>query len=133
MTGDTRHPRDKAVYFGNMASTVKRIRNHPCIAYYVASNESSEVTGTRELLTALDGTRGYQMQSECEGIHDGSPYKQVNPMQHYENTASARGSRVDGFNTEYGAPTLPTVECLRELMEEKDQWPINMQVWDYRD
>ena len=54
------------------------------------------------------------------GVHDGSPYKQVNPMQHYENTASVRGSRVDGFNPEYGAPTLPTVEILREMMDEKD-------------
>lgn len=133
MTGDTRHPQDKTVYFGNMISTVKRIRNHPSVAYYVASNESSEVTGTRELLTALDGTRGYQMQSECAGVHDGSPYKQVNPMQHYENTASPRGSRVDGFNPEYGAPTLPTVECLREMMDEKDLWPINKEVWDYLD
>lgn len=133
MTGDTRHPQDKALYMGNVASTVKRIRNHPSVAYYVASNESSEVTGTRELLMALDGTRGYQMQSECAGVHDGSPYKQVNPMQHYENTASPRGSRVDGFNPEYGAPTLPTVECLREMMDEKDLWPINKQVWDYLD
>ena len=54
-----------------------------------------------------------------KGVHDGSPYKQVNPMQHYENTASPRGSRVDGFNPEYGAPTLPTVEILREMMDEK--------------
>lgn len=114
MTGDTRHPQDKSVYLNNVASTVKRIRNHPALAYYVASNESSEVSGTPELLKLLDGTRGYQMQSECAGVHDGSPYKQVNPMQHYENTASARGSRVDGFNPEYGAPTLPTVEILRE-------------------
>ena len=68
----------------------------------------------------LDGTRGYQMQSECDGMHDGSPYKQVNPMQHYENTASERGSRVDGFNPEYGSPTIPTVETLREVMDEKD-------------
>ena len=116
-----------------MESTVKRIRNHPSLAYYVASNESSEVTGTRELLMKLDGTRGYQMQSECEGVHDGSPYKQVNPMQHYENTASSRGSRVDGFNPEYGAPTLPTVEILKEMMDEKDLWPINREVWDYLD
>ena len=71
------------------------------------------------------------MQSECAGVHDGSPYKQVNPMQHYENTASPRGSRVDGFNPEYGAPTLPTVEILREMMDEKDLWPINKEVWDY--
>lgn len=133
MTGDTRHPHDKSVYMNNVESTVKRIRNHPSLAYYVASNESSEVTGTRELLMKLDGTRGYQMQSECDGIHDGSPYKQVNPMQHYENTASARGSRVDGFNPEYGAPTLPLAEILREMMDEKDLWPINKEVWDYLD
>lgn len=133
MTGDTRHPQDKGTYLNNVESTVKRIRNHPALAYYVASNESSEVTGTRELIMELDGTRGYQMQSECEGVHDGSPYKQVNPMQHYENTASSRGSRVDGFNPEYGAPTLPTVEILREMMDEKDLWPINKEVWDYLD
>ena len=133
MTGDTRHPHDKNVYLSNLASTVKRIRNHPCLVYYVASNESSEVSGTLQLLNLLDGTRGYQMQSECEGIHDGSPYKQVNPMQHYENTASFRGSRINGFNPEYGAPTLPTVEILREMMDEKDLWPINKEVWDYLD
>ena len=133
MTGDTKHPQDKAVYLNNVASTVKRIRNHPSLAYYVASNESTEVSGTPELLNFLDGTRGYQMQSECAGVHDGSPYKQVNPMQHYENTASPRGSRVDGFNPEYGAPTLPTVEVLREMMDEKDLWPINKKVWNYLD
>lgn len=130
MTGDTRHPHDKGNYLNNVESTVKRIRNHPSLAYYVASNESTEVTGTPELLNKLDGTRGYQVQSECAGVHDGSPYKQVNPMQHYENTASPRGSRVDGFNPEYGAPTLPTVEILREMMDEKDLWPINKKVWN---
>ena len=133
MTGDTKHPQDKAVYLNNVASVVKRIRNHPSLAYYVASNESTEVTGTPQLLNFLDGTRGYQMQSECAGVHDGSPYKQVNPMQHYEDTASPRGSRVNGFNPEYGAPTLPLVEVLREMMDEKDLWPINKDVWDYLD
>lgn len=54
-------------------------------------------------------------------------------MQHYENTASERGSRVDGFNPEYGSPTIPTVETLREIMDEKDLWPINKEVWDYLD
>ncbi len=133
MTGDTKHPQDRSVYFSNVASTVKRIRNHPSLAYYVASNESTEVSGMSSLLEELDGTRGYQMQSECDGVHDGSPYKQVNPMQHYEDTASPRGSRVNGFNPEYGAPTLPTVEILREMMDEKDLWPINKEVWDYLD
>lgn len=133
LTGDTKHPQDKNLYFNNLKSAVKRIRNHPSIAFYVASNESTEVSGTKELLNQLDGTRPYQMQSETDGVHDGSPYQQMNPMQHYENTASDRGSRVDGFNPEYGAPTLPTVEVLREMMAEKDLWPMNKEVWDYLD
>ncbi len=133
MTGDTKHPYDMGLYLKNVASTVKRIRNHASLAYYVGSNESTEMPYCRELIMKLDGTRGYQMQSECDGVHDGSPYKTVNPMRHYENTASDRGSRVDGFNPEYGAPCLPTVECLREMMPEKDLWPINKAVWDYSD
>lgn len=133
MTGDTKQPSDENIYYSNVASTVKRIRNHPSLAYYVSSNESTEMSETERLIQQLDGTRGYQMQSECCGVHDGSPYKQVNIMRHYENTASDRGSRIDGFNPEYGAPSLPTVECLREMMDEKDLWPINKEVWDYSD
>lgn len=133
MTGDTQHPQDEVNYLANVESTVKRIRNHPSVAFYVASNESSEVSGTRQLLDKIDGTRPYQMQSECDGVHDGSPYKQVNPMQHYENTASDRGSRVDGFNPEYGAPSLPLVESLRRMMPEDKLWPIDKAVWDYLD
>ncbi|MBP5301842.1 MAG: glycoside hydrolase family 2 [Bacteroidales bacterium] len=133
MTGDTRHPRDKAVYFNNMESTVKRIRNHPSLAFYVSSNESTEMSGAEQLLARLDGTRPYQMQSECDGIHDGSPYKQVNPMCHYTNTASDRGSRIDGFNPEYGAPTLPVIENLRKMMPADKLWPIDKANWDYLD
>ncbi|MCM1301433.1 MAG: glycoside hydrolase family 2 [Alistipes senegalensis] len=133
MTGDTNHPVDAGLYYTNVVSTVKRIRNHPSLAYYVSSNESTEMPQMERLLASLDGTRGYQMQSECGGVHDGSPYKQVNIMSHYEDKASPRGSRVYGFNPEYGAPCLPTVECLREMMDEKDLWPINRNVWDYSD
>ena len=133
MTGDTQHPQDVGLYLSNVTSTVKRIRNHPSLAYYVSSNESTQMPHIESLLNYLDGSRGYQMQSETDGIHDGSPYKQVNIMNHYENTASERGSRIDGFNPEYGAPCLPTVECLREMMDEEDLWPINKEVWDYLD
>lgn len=133
MTGDTHHPVDAGIYYANVVSTVKRIRNHPSLAYYVSSNESTEMPQMERLLAHLDGTRGYQMQSECGGVHDGSPYKQVNIMSHYEDKASPRGSRVCGFNPEYGAPCLPTVECLREMMDEKDLWPIDEKVWNYSD
>jgi putative transposon-encoded protein len=133
MTGDTEYPVDTSLYFANVESVVKRIRNHPSLAYYVSSNESTELPGAPELFQKLDGTRGYQMQSECCGVHDGSPYKYENPMQYFENTASKRGSRVDGFNPEYGTPCLPVYESLKDMMPEKDLWPINDSVWNYLD
>ncbi len=133
MTGDTKPVVDTTLYLNNIEATVKRIRNHPSLAYHVSSNESTAIPGAAALIKKLDPTRGYQMQSECCGIHDGSPYKYENPMQYYENTASRRGSRIDGFNPEYGTPCLPTVESLRLMMPEKDLWPINDSVWDYLD
>jgi len=133
LTGDTRFPSDTALYLDNLSATVKRIRQHPSVAYYVAANESGEVPGTAALVHALDPAIGYQVQSECCGVHDGSPYKYENPMQYFENTASRRGSRVDGFNPEYGTPCLPVIESLRELMPAKNLWPINDSVWNYLD
>lgn len=133
MTGDTEYPEDSALYFKNVESTVKRIRNHPSSAYYVSSNESTEMPGAPEVFHRLDSTRGYQMQSECCGVHDGSPYKYENPMQYFENTASKRGSRVDGFNPEYGTPCLPIYESLKEMMNVKDLWPVNDSLWNYLD
>ena len=133
ITADTRLPVDASLYFQNITSTVKRLRNHPSIAYYVAANEGGELPGTGLLIHKLDSTRGYQVQSECCGIHDGSPYKYENPMQYFENTASKRGSRVDGFNPEYGTPCLPIAESIKRMMPVKDQWPIVDSVWNYLD
>lgn len=133
ITGDTRMPVDTALYLKNLESTVKRIRNHASSAYYVGSNESKEIPGEGQLILSLDDTHGYQEQSECCGVHDGSPYKYENPMQYFENTASHRGSRIDGFNPEYGTPCTPIYESLKRMMPEKDLWPINDSVWNYLD
>ena len=133
MTGDTKHPNDPDLYLDNVQATIKRLRNHPSLAYYVCSNENTEMSGIRSLIARLDGTRGYQMQSECDGVHDGSPYKTVNPMRYYYDSASDRGSRLNGFNPEYGFSNIPTVECMREMMDEKDLWPINVETWKYHE
>ncbi len=133
ITADTHLPTDTTLYFKNLTSTIKRIRNHAALAYYVAANEGGELPGTGTLIKKLDPTRGYQVQSECCGVHDGSPYKYENPMQYFENTASKRGSRVDGFNPEYGTLCLPIVESLKKMMPANDIWPINDDVWDYLD
>ena len=133
MTGDTAHPADEALYLSNVADQVRRIRHHPSVCHYVCSNESTEVGGIRELLERIDGTRSYQMQSECDGVHDGSPYFSLNPMRYYDDSASPRGSRIHGFNPEYGTAAIPTAACLREVLPESRLWPRDEKAWAYRD
>ena len=135
MTGDTRHPDDPGLYLDNVAQQVKRIRAHAALAHWVASNESTEVAGTEELVKRLTGTTSWMMQSECDGVHDGSPYFPVNPMRYYEDTASPRGRRVYGFNPEFGTCALPAADQCRTFMPEKLLWPVkkNAAAWKYRE
>ena len=133
MTGDTRHPDDPGLYLDNVAQTVKRIRAHASLCHWVASNESTEITGIEPLVKSLTGTTSWMMQSECDGVHDGSPYVAVNPMRHYEDTASSRGRRVCGFNPEYGMIGLPRAANIKSFFPEKDLWPMNVKAWNYRE
>jgi mannosylglycoprotein endo-beta-mannosidase len=134
-TGDTQIQSDRELYRANVADTVRRIRNHASQAYYVSANErdAKGIISIADLVQQLHPTCGYQVGSETDGIHDGSPYIAENPMFYYEDSASLRGSRINGLCPEYGAPILPTVDCLREMMPERDLWPINKTVWDYLD
>jgi mannosylglycoprotein endo-beta-mannosidase len=134
-SGDTQLPEDTELYRANVEDTAKRIRNHASLAYYISANEraANSIVPIKDLLDRLDDTRGWQAGSETDGIHDGSPYRSVNPMWHYEDTASERGSRINGLCPEYGTPIIPTIDSLREMMDEKDLWPMNKTVWDYLD
>jgi hypothetical protein len=135
MTGDTRHPDDPGLYLDNVAQSLKRIRSHAAMCHWVASNESTETAGTEELVKKLTGTTSWMQQSECDGVHDGSPYVAVNPMSHYEDTASPRGPRLCGFNPEYGMIGMPSAENLRKFMPEEVLWPVepNAKTWNYRE
>ena len=135
LTGNTTLCSDYKLYRENVADTVKTIRNHPSLVYYITANErdSETIIYSEDVINELDGTRGWQAASEIGGIHDGSPYKYVNPMFYYDDTASERGSRINGLCPEYGTSCLPTLDCLKEMMDEKDIWPVNKLVWDYHD
>ena len=134
-TGDTKLPDDPELHRGNVSDTIRRIRNHPSQCFYVSANERNEKTiiPIKDIVGKLHPGCDYLEASEIGGIHDGSPYLVENPMFHYEDSASKRGSRINGLCPEYGTATIPTVDCLREMMDEKDLWPINKTVWDYLD
>ena len=141
--GDTLLPLDAQLYRANVADTLKRLRNHASLAFYVSGNECPDnrvavmrpnmIIPIKDLVDELDPTHGWIQSSEKDGIHDGSPYVALNPMWYYEDSASQRGSRINGLCPEYGCPCLPTIDGLREMMAEKDLWPINKVAWDYLD
>ena len=135
MTGDTRHPDNPGLYLDSVAQQVKRIRHHASIAHWVCSNESTDVQGVEELVKSLTGTTSWMQNSECDGVHDGSPYYPVNSMRHYLDCASSRGRRIYGFSPEYGTCALPPAECCREFMPEELLWPVekNVEAWKYRE
>ena len=133
LTGDTRQPDDRALYLDGVEQTVKRIRSHPSVVHWVGANESSAVEGTEELIKRLTGTTSWMRQSECDGVHDGSPYFPVNPMGYYADTASPRGSRVYGFSPEYGTCALPAADQCHKFMPEKMLWPMDVDAWKYRE
>ena len=135
LTGDSRQPDDRGLYLDNVEQVVKRIRHHPSVVHWVGANESSSVEGTEELVKRLTGSTSWMRQSECDGVHDGSPYFPVNPMRYYADTASPRGSRVYGFSPEYGTCALPCYEQILTFMPENLLWPMegNVKNWNYRE
>jgi len=135
LSGDTFQPDDRALYLDNVAQQVKRIRNHPSVVHWCGANESTAIEGTEKLIRELTGTKSWMSQSECDGVHDGSPYFTVNPMRYYADTASPRGSRVYGFSPEYGTCALPCYEQILTFMPEKLLWPMegNEANWNYRE
>ena len=133
MTDDTKLPIDKKLYLANVEDTIKRIRIHPSVAYYVSHSKRGSALDIGALINELDGTRNYQYQSDCCGVQNEGPYKYDNPMHYYDDTASGLGSRINGFSLKYGAPILPTIDCLQEMIEPSDLWPMNKKVWNYLD
>lgn len=135
LSGDVFQPEDRGLYLDNVAQQVKRIRNHPSVVHWCGANESTAVEGTEKLIRELTGTKSWMSQSECDGVHDGSPYFPVNPMRYYADTASPRGRRVYGFSPEYGTCALPCYEQILTFMPEKLLWPMrgNEKNWNYRE
>jgi hypothetical protein len=122
-------PKDAALFLANAEDTVKRFRNHPCIALWCGRNEGMPPPaiqeGLKKLLKKLDGTRRYQSTSDAEGVHGHGPYEYQDPVSYFKKHAH-------GFTTEIGLPAVPSLESLRGMMAEKDLWPIN-ETWAYHD
>ena len=122
-------PADTDLFLVNAADTIRRFRNHPCIALWCGRNEGVPPVdidqGLRDLLKELDGTRLYLSHSAADPLCGYGPYQYTPPAEYF--TRHARG-----FKTEIGLPSVPSADSMRAMLPEAYWWPIN-NAWAYHD
>jgi hypothetical protein len=123
------NPADNDLFLRNVADTLKRFRNHPCIAVWCPRNEGVPPEplnqGIDRLIRELDGTRYYQPNSRLVNLRTSGPWSN-RPLADYFRELN------QGFSTELGASSIPSAEVMRSMMAEADLWPIG-DAWAYHD
>jgi hypothetical protein len=122
-------PLDTDLFLENARDTILRFRNHPSIVMWCGRNEGVPAPnlnqGLIELTRSLDGTRYYSPSSNQVNLQRSGPYKYQDPTLYYT-------TLNHGFSVETGAPSLPTLESIRNWFPQPDQWPIS-DTWAYHD
>ena len=122
-------PADQKLFLNNVADTIKRFRNHPCIALWCPRNEGVPPEPMNlemdQLSRQLDGTRYYQPNSRLVNLRTSGPWSNE-PLEKYFTELN------HGFGTELGASSIPSAEVMRSMMAEEDLWPPG-DVWAYHD
>lgn len=126
--GNRSYPDDHELFLDNAKDTIKRLRNHPSLAFWCGGNETTAPSDIEnalqdEILPALDGTRVYVIASDRDGLHGHGPYAFIEDSKFYYKSR--------GFTTELGTYAVPTVESMRKMMKEEDLWPQNRNIWVY--
>ena len=115
-------PTDLKIYMSNVRDTVLRYRNHPSIVIWCARNEGNPPADIDHALSAmladLDSTRLYQANSsDGRSIRSHGPYRWRVPRDYYWIN--------EGFKSETGSMSVPTIESIQNMMPEKDWDTIN--------
>ncbi len=124
------NPLDQQMFLENSLETIRRFRNHPCIAIWCPRNEGYAPVGIEdELYRQLmeeDGTRHYNGNSREINL------RQSGDWHYIQDPALYFTKYAEGFSTEIGTFSVPVATTLKKFIKPEDQWPIN-DVWHYHD
>jgi hypothetical protein len=122
-------PWDNQLMLNNARDAIRRYRNHPSIAIWCGRNEGNPPMALDDSLHILqareDGTRIYHSSSIINNLANSGPW-------FYGDFVRKEIHHKDGFNTETGAPAIPVLETMQEMMPREDLWPIG-DAWYYHD
>jgi hypothetical protein len=115
-------PDDIEMWIANARDRLMARRNHACVAVWCTSNEGFASDPIKsdmpKLVDALDGTRLFLQGSTQFPPIDGDGWYETHPPVDYFNQLA------HGFRTEFGSPTVPTLESMKRMMPHDQLWPI---------
>jgi beta-galactosidase/beta-glucuronidase len=128
--GDGPNPNNETMFMENAIDKIKRVRNHPSVAFYCGRNEGNPPaalnTALQNAVATLDGTRIYIPHS-AEGMVSGfGPYAVKDPKWYFQNRSSRK------IHSEMGMPNVPSLESMQAMLPADKQWPIN-EMWGIHD
>jgi hypothetical protein len=114
-------PADNDLFLQNATDTVERIRNHPSIGLYCGRNEGDPPppleAGIEKLLSDLDPALRYFPSSSYGVVSGGGPYHAMPVKFYFEHRATEK------LHSELGMPNIVSLDSLKQMMPEADQWP----------
>jgi len=139
---DGPNPNDETMFMKNVRDKIKRVRNHPSVAFYCGRNEGLPpvtLNATfKETVNTMDGTRHYISTSadhpdfktqpayiEDSYVSGWGAYHVQDPKDYFK----GGGTRI---HSERGQPNVPVLESMQAMMPGNKLWPIN-DMWGIHD
>jgi len=127
---DGPEPADNAMFLANAADFIDRIRCHPSVGLYCGRNEGNPPpalnAGLERLVGALHPGIRYIPNSAFGAVSGGGPYHLMPVAYYFGQRATAK------LHSELGMANIVSMDSLRLMMPEADQWPQG-RVWGEHD
>jgi hypothetical protein len=123
-------PADNAMFLDNAADFIGRIRNHPSVGLYCGRNEGNPPpvlnAGLEKLVASLHPEIRYIPSSSFGTVSGGGPYHLMPINFYFDQRATAK------LHSELGMANIVSLDSLRQMMPEADQWPPG-RIWGLHD
>lgn len=127
---DGPNPDDNALFLSNAADFIDRIRTHPSVGLYCGRNEGNPPApindGLEKLVATLHPGIRYIPNSAFGVVSGGGPYHLMPVGYYFDQRATAK------LHSELGMANIVSMDSLRLMMPEADQWPQG-RVWGLHD
>jgi hypothetical protein len=123
-------PTDNAMFLENAADFIGRIRNHSSVGLYCGRNEGDPPPvlngGLEKLVTLLHPEIRYLPNSAFGVVSGGGPYHLMPINFYFDQRATTK------LHSELGMANIVSLDSLRQMMPEADQWPQG-RIWGLHD